>query len=241
MCVYTILRGEMPFETLEMHRRYGPVVRVAPDELAFADPQAWKDIYGHRKDLETKEIPKWWRFYKQWETQPESLLNADHDFHAVLRKALSPSFSDKSMREQEPLISGYVDLLIKGIKANCTDGPQNMRDWYTWIAFDIIGDLAFGARFENLEKEQNHPWVRMVANSQREYMAVISLRTLGFVKLTIWIRENLAKNAMKHAQQTQMTLLDRIENGMGRPDLMESILRERHAEVVSSPYPLLCS
>lgn len=30
----------------DLHEEYGPVVRIAPDELAFAGPDAWKDIYG---------------------------------------------------------------------------------------------------------------------------------------------------------------------------------------------------
>ena len=42
------MAGTLPFDMLALHRRYGPVVRVAPDELAFSDPQAWRDIMGHR-------------------------------------------------------------------------------------------------------------------------------------------------------------------------------------------------
>jgi hypothetical protein len=32
-----------------LHMRYGPVVRVEPNLLSYADSQAWLDIYGHRK------------------------------------------------------------------------------------------------------------------------------------------------------------------------------------------------
>jgi hypothetical protein len=30
----------------ELHRRYGPVVRTAPDELSYNVEEAWQDIYG---------------------------------------------------------------------------------------------------------------------------------------------------------------------------------------------------
>lgn len=30
----------------DLHDRYGDVVRISPDELSFADPKAWRDIYG---------------------------------------------------------------------------------------------------------------------------------------------------------------------------------------------------
>jgi hypothetical protein len=29
-----------------MHRKYGPVVRTAPNELSFCEERAWQDIYG---------------------------------------------------------------------------------------------------------------------------------------------------------------------------------------------------
>jgi hypothetical protein len=31
-------------DMLEMHKRYGNIVRIAPDELAFSHPDAWQDI-----------------------------------------------------------------------------------------------------------------------------------------------------------------------------------------------------
>jgi hypothetical protein len=34
---------------LELHNRYGDIVRIAPSELAFSHPDAWKDIMGHKK------------------------------------------------------------------------------------------------------------------------------------------------------------------------------------------------
>jgi len=31
----------------ECHKKYGDAVRIAPDEISFIDPLAWKDINGH--------------------------------------------------------------------------------------------------------------------------------------------------------------------------------------------------
>lgn len=36
--------GRLPFKVLELHRKYGPVVRIAPDELSFTDAAAWDDV-----------------------------------------------------------------------------------------------------------------------------------------------------------------------------------------------------
>lgn len=41
----TILSGKLPYAVKAYHDQYGPVVRVAPDELSFNDSAAWRDIY----------------------------------------------------------------------------------------------------------------------------------------------------------------------------------------------------
>ena len=33
-------------EYVDIHRKYGDIVRIGPNELSFADPQALHDIYG---------------------------------------------------------------------------------------------------------------------------------------------------------------------------------------------------
>jgi hypothetical protein len=40
--------GKLPFRVAALHAQYGPVVRIAPDELSFIDPLAWKPmLYAH--------------------------------------------------------------------------------------------------------------------------------------------------------------------------------------------------
>jgi hypothetical protein len=45
---YWLLRGRQPFILLGLHEKYGPVVRIAPNELSFNTASSWKDIYGYR-------------------------------------------------------------------------------------------------------------------------------------------------------------------------------------------------
>jgi hypothetical protein len=41
---------------LELHERYGDVVRLAPDELSYANEEAWREVYGYRSGR--KEVGK---------------------------------------------------------------------------------------------------------------------------------------------------------------------------------------
>ena len=44
--VYQQLTGRMPHTLQNLHQKYGPIVRVAPNELSFDKSSAWKEIYG---------------------------------------------------------------------------------------------------------------------------------------------------------------------------------------------------
>ena len=46
--ILSVLVGRLPMYTKTLHDRYGPVVRLSPNELSFNSVQAWEDIYGHR-------------------------------------------------------------------------------------------------------------------------------------------------------------------------------------------------
>lgn len=145
-----LMRGTLPFDMLGLHKRYGPVVRVAPNELAFSDPRAWRDIMGHRGGGEAaQDMEKSRTFYRPVEDIPTDIVNAGREEHALLRRTMAHGFSDRSMREQQPLIKGYIDLLIRRLRENGDGGRRalDLAAWYNYTTFDVIGDLAFGERW----------------------------------------------------------------------------------------------
>jgi len=60
--VVSLLRGNLVHDQQEIHKKYGPVVRMAPDEISFTKEEAWRDIYVHRaghQDL--AKDPVWYK------------------------------------------------------------------------------------------------------------------------------------------------------------------------------------
>lgn len=137
--------GTMPMDVLGLHKKYGDVVRVAPDQLAYSDPQAWKEIMGHHGS-HAAEMQKYEHYYRPVPEIPTHILNSNREEHAALRRALSHGFSEKRIREQQPIIKQYLDLFIQRLKEKSDNGaaPLDMVAWYNYTLFDVIGDLAFG-------------------------------------------------------------------------------------------------
>jgi len=104
---------------------------------------------GQGKHELQKEMGKWMKFYRPVDNIPIDITNSGREEHARLRRALSHGFSDRCMREQQPLIKGYIDLLIRRLREHGRDGtvPVDMVAWYNFTTFDVIGDLAFGERW----------------------------------------------------------------------------------------------
>ena len=221
------IRGRLPYHMEELHKKYGPVVRIAPNEVAFSSPQAWRDIYGHKKAGEN-EFPKHDLFYRVFSWQPTSLLSSNRQEHGVLRREMSHGFSDRSIKEQEPIIGSYVNLLIKRLNENIqTNSTQNLREWYNYTTFDIIGDLSFGAGgFGCLRNSDYHPWIKVISETLRQNAILVALYRIGFKRPIEWISRSglLAENQNNSIVYEKVG--QRMQSGQ-RPDFLEGLLRNK--------------
>jgi hypothetical protein len=60
------------------------------------------------------------------------ILTADRDYHGYIRKLLAHGFSEKSLREQEPVLKQYVDTMFDRLHEESKDGQQaiDVGRWY---------------------------------------------------------------------------------------------------------------
>lgn len=47
--VKAVWLGDMPRRNIEVHRKYGPVVRIGPNHVSFSSPEALHTIHGSRQ------------------------------------------------------------------------------------------------------------------------------------------------------------------------------------------------
>lgn len=209
-----------------LHEIYGEVVRIAPDELSYINPKAWKDIYAHRQGKE--EMAKQRKSYLE-HPGGDHIILANRENHSRFRRTLSHAFSDSSMREQEPLIKRYVDLLIRRLGEISNDGqtPLNIVAWYNFTTFDLIGDLTFGESFDCLEKSDYHPWVSLIFNNIKAGSYIQALKYIpGGRNLASLLvsKELLSKKAAHHALTIEK-VKKRVSQTEERRDFMDNILK----------------
>lgn len=226
-----IFSGMSHRKILELHQRYGDIVRIAPDELAYCSSDAWNAVMGHRKRGQG-ENGKDLIF---WKTQQHSIISADRENHTRMRRTLAHGFSAQAMMDQQPLIQGYVDMLIGGLRKTCDNGnrPVEMTSWYNWTTFDIIGDLAFGEPFGCLQNSDYHPWVSLVFQRIRGSAINNALRRYPFGERLIQflIPKEARKKFHEYFQITQEKVNKRLADTSPRPDFME-VMTKKEGDMV---------
>ncbi|KAF8633143.1 hypothetical protein AX17_004644 [Amanita inopinata Kibby_2008] len=170
----------------ELHQKYGPIVRIAPNHVSIADPDALNVIYGHGNGALKSN------FYDAFVSITRGVFNTrDRAEHTRKRKIVAHVFSQKNVLQFEPHLQRYVTQLIqqwdrlyesacKGHSGNDGEGGWHGRDghlwldllpWANYLAFDIIGDLAFGAPFGMIEAARD---IAVVPKSHKNQTAVMN-------------------------------------------------------------------
>lgn len=132
--------GEESFAWSRLHDKYGPVVRIGPNELSFTSGgQAWKDIYGFKKHGRPHPY-KDPAFYGKSLNGVDSAITADDAGHARQRRILAHAFSDKALKEQEPLLKRWASLMRKKLGERAVSGEEaDMLKYYNCTTFDVMG------------------------------------------------------------------------------------------------------
>jgi cytochrome P450 len=197
-----VLSGARADYIHELHQRYGPIVRVTPNEVAINDPASFKEIHkigsGFHKTnwyeyLNTNGAGKCPGVFNM--TNPKE--------HASRRKLLARGFSQRYLREQwENVVREKVDLAVARIKADATSGTADVLKWWTYLATDVSAHLMFGESFHMLESGERVPYI--VALEKATICSAISWE----LPLVYWIGRSLPFAAMRNIFYANSVLLE---------------------------------
>ena len=144
--ILAMVRGDEATTYAGLHQKYGPVVRTGPKELSYASgANAFKDIYGFKKH-DRPHPYKDPMFYTKPLNNVDSIITADDVNHGRQRKILSHAFSDKALKEQEPLMKKWAELMRKKLAERAEgENTADMLKYYNCTTFDIMGKCCSGA------------------------------------------------------------------------------------------------
>ncbi|KAJ9354843.1 hypothetical protein DTO027B9_4559 [Paecilomyces variotii] len=159
-------RHRLSQSVYDLHLKHGDFVRLSPNEVSIAHPDSIKHVLGHGNGFMKSN------FYYAFDNIEQGIFTTrDRAAHSRKRKYVAHMFSPKAMVQFEPYITSalstfghQMESLIDSGKAGAyttlTMGNTDIwsraqpgeagldaATWAAFLAFDIIGDLAFGEPF----------------------------------------------------------------------------------------------
>ncbi|KAF7943656.1 uncharacterized protein EAE97_005727 [Botrytis byssoidea] len=214
----------------KLHDLYGNTVRISPATVSFNNSEAWQEIYGQHHGK--KPIPKDKDVYFSGNDGVADIISSNDVEHARIRRALSHAFSEASLREQEPLMNVYFDLLTQKLYEQI-DSPSNDKvnivRFFNFTTFDLIGDLCFAESFDALRTQEYNSWIANIFKGlkfARLFRVMRAYPLLGIPILAMLaLFSALQKARHRHIQYTQDKTARRLDTVTDRSDFMSYILR----------------
>ncbi|KAJ2501416.1 hypothetical protein GGH96_001939 [Coemansia sp. RSA 1972] len=226
---YHMMRGTLPEELLRMHNKYGPIVRVAPQQVSVNDLTMAKQVLGSHTYTKSKafEMPKG--------TEPNMFSTRSPKLSIERRKQLGP-MHNVQRKIDDMLARSGSSIVVPYYK------------WFSLIAFDVIGALGFGQSFHALDTEAHEliplltqirvfnnfalafPWVKHIAN-------LLGPRFTTFVKIKAFSQSAIDSRRADPVPRVDMlqTLLDagRVDGGKRQPLSDEEMVSETMLHLVA--------
>ena len=128
--VWQIIRGDMDRTQRDLHAKYGPVVRLAPNEIGCSDPEAIKIIYGIKSGYVKTDFYPVWR-NTSLSKYPDHFSNVDEKLHADRRRIVNNVYSLSNVLKSEEYIDKCSELFIRRMDEYADQGT--VVDFGMWL------------------------------------------------------------------------------------------------------------
>ncbi|KUI69327.1 Trichodiene oxygenase [Cytospora mali] len=148
---YDVIKfGRYTSEIREMHKTYGPLVRINPNEIHCNDINFSDEIYaapGRKRNKPAHQVNGTALSVAEFGT-------VDHDLHRQRRAPVAKFFSRANVAKLEAEIKEHVQVLCDKLLRQNGRGPFDVKTAYSCYTADVISGYAFGESFGFLSGQE---------------------------------------------------------------------------------------
>ncbi|GME52508.1 Cytochrome P450 [Neofusicoccum parvum] len=148
--LYRVWKGDFEKVNIELHRKYGPIVRITPYEYSIDDPSAIRPIYGHGTHF-VKGY--WYTGSSNPDFHTEDIFSGrDPKLHAVNRRKFSSLYSMSALLKMEQPVNECIEIFEQRLREMASSGREmDLQWWMQCYAFDVIAAVSVAKRFGFLD------------------------------------------------------------------------------------------
>ncbi|KAK2601850.1 hypothetical protein QQS21_004633 [Conoideocrella luteorostrata] len=141
-----ICNGQYTFKIAELHKKYGPIVRISPYELHINDPVFFEKLYG-----QDAQFNKYAWTYDAFSSQNSTICTIEHEVHRRRRAPLNPFFSRASVaRRQEIIYRATAKLCQRISEFSGSNKTINLSHAISALTRDIGAEFILSKSYNNL-------------------------------------------------------------------------------------------
>ncbi|OAL00128.1 cytochrome P450 [Phaeosphaeriaceae sp. SRC1lsM3a] len=154
--MYRIYAGDSHSVQRRLHEQFGPIIRIAPDEVVTTDPEALRKIYRNQGPLSKTD------FYTVWGAQDiseqvDNFVQTDERLHSNYRRIVNPVYTLSNVLKSEMYINKVSELFLQRLDEHASRNEvMDLGHWLQMYAFDVIGEIFFGKMFGFLHNSEDH-------------------------------------------------------------------------------------
>ncbi|KAF1835002.1 pisatin demethylase [Decorospora gaudefroyi] len=232
--VYRMYIGDLEVAQRALHEKYGPLIRIAPNEVMSSDPSAIPLIYTTHNAL-----PKT-SWYTSFSTDGISehadlFTETDEVKHTRYRKVVQPAYQMSSILKNEGMMDECTTMLLQKLDEFAMRNKDvDLMHWLELYTHDVIGHVIFGRSFGFLESGTDvgsfiesvasaMPLVHFIAVAPT-YLRKPILYGAMALPTTLKCFKAVRHMAEQGKQQVSVRMHDSYEENINRPDIMSQLL-----------------
>ncbi|KAK1144855.1 hypothetical protein N8T08_004868 [Aspergillus melleus] len=174
--------GRFEKVNIELHKKYGPVVRIAPSTFSINDPAALKTIYSSGSKFPKSDF--YHPFGDPGKEQKHLFSEQNNQLHALNRRKTSSLYSMSTLVTYEPFVDRCNQMLCDRLDSFAKDKEAfDVPTWMQYYAFDVIGDITTSEPFGLLKTGHDAWGVLKAIDEILKYGSTIGI----FPELHDWI------------------------------------------------------
>ncbi|KAI0884561.1 cytochrome P450 [Annulohypoxylon maeteangense] len=144
-----IQNGHYTFKIAELHKEYGPIIRISPYELHVNDPAFFEQLY--------RQDGRWHKYswaMDAFGAKGATLFTVDHELHKSRRQPLGPFFSKAKVASRQDLIHRHLLKFCGRISKFANSGETfNLGAAATAITRDVANEFILNKSYNSLDRE----------------------------------------------------------------------------------------
>ncbi|KAJ9150018.1 Cytochrome P450 oxidoreductase [Pleurostoma richardsiae] len=152
--MWSVYKGQHHLDDLELHARYGNIVRLAPNLVSVADFTEINQLYGITTKFIKSPFYDLSAVYDEEGLVPDPfVIRQDKALHSRMRRNAANAYSLNGLMQFEPWVEPVITRVTHVIDEHAdTRAPFDLGQLLKRFAMDAVCSLTFGRDFNYLEK-----------------------------------------------------------------------------------------